>query len=56
MSATTYFADAAFGGPDWLRWFILGVMILGTILGALFFAGRSDHDPSVYSQIGRAHV
>ena len=49
MSATTYFADAAFGGPGWLKWFILAVISLGIVLGGLFFAGRADHDPSVYS-------
>ena len=49
MSATTYFADAAFAGPGWLKWFILGVIALGIVLGALFFGGRAHHDPSIYS-------
>ena len=28
MSATTYFLGAAFGGPGWLKWFILGLIAL----------------------------
>ena len=49
MSATSYFIDAAFGGPGWLKWFVLGVIVLGCGLGALFFAGRANHDPTLYS-------
>jgi len=49
MSATTYFIGAAFGGPDWLKWIVLGFITLAIVLGALFFAWRTDHDPSVYS-------
>jgi hypothetical protein len=49
MSATTYFLGAAFGGPGWLKWFILGVIALGIVLGALFFAWRADQDPAKYS-------
>ncbi len=49
MSPTDYFAGAAFGGPAWLRWAMLGVMVLGVALGGFFFAGRADHDPGVYS-------
>jgi hypothetical protein len=49
MSPTTYFIDAAFTGPGWLRWVMLGVMLLGIGLGAVFFAGRAERDPAVYS-------
>jgi hypothetical protein len=49
MSATTYFIDAAYGGPVWLKWAVLGFMVLGIALGVLFFAGRAHQDPSVYS-------
>lgn len=49
MSATTYFIGAAFGGPDWLKWVVLGFMVLGIALGAVFFAARAEHDPSIYS-------
>ena len=49
MTPTTYFIDAAFTGPDWLKWAMLGVMLLGIALGGLFFAGRANHDPSIYS-------
>lgn len=49
MSATTWFADAAFGGPEWLRWLMLAVIVSGIALGALFFAGRAEHDPRIYS-------
>jgi len=49
MTATTYFLGAAFGGPDWLKWAMLGFMVLGLILGMLFFVGRAEHDPRIYS-------
>ncbi len=49
MSPTDYFAGAAFGGPAWLRWVMLAVVLLGLVLGALFFAGRAGHDPGIYS-------
>ena len=49
MSETTYFIDAAFGGPGWLKWFVLDVIAFGVVLGAFFFAGRANHDPSIYS-------
>jgi len=49
MSPTSYFIDAAFSGPDWLKWVMLVVIIFCIGLGAIFFSGRSDHDPSVYS-------
>jgi hypothetical protein len=49
MSSTHYFADAAFGGPGWLRWFMLGVIVFGIGIGALFFAARAHHDPKIYS-------
>jgi hypothetical protein len=49
MSPTTYFFDMAFGGPAWLRWAMLGVIVLGCALGALFFAARADRDPAIYS-------
>jgi len=49
MSATHYFQDAAFGGPDWLRWVMLAVILLGTGIGAVFFSARGRHDPRIYS-------
>jgi hypothetical protein len=49
MSATNYFADAAFSGPDWLKWAMLGVIFLGIGIGAVFFAERAKHDPNVHS-------
>jgi hypothetical protein len=49
MSATSYFLDAAFSGPAGLKWVMLAVIILGIGLGAIFFAARSNHDPSIYS-------
>lgn len=49
MSATGYFAGAAFGGPEWLRWVMLAVILLGIALGAVFFTGRAHHDPKIYS-------
>ncbi len=49
MSATNYFTDAAFGGPGWLKWAMLGVIFLGIGVGALFFAARANHDPAIYS-------
>ena len=49
MSPTTYFVGAAFGGPDWLRWAVLAVIVLGLGVGAVFFAARANHDPTVYS-------
>ncbi|HJP03850.1 MAG: hypothetical protein QF897_05575 [Gammaproteobacteria bacterium] len=49
MSATNYFANAAYGGPGWLKWFILGVIVLGIGVGVLFFSERAKHDPNVHS-------
>lgn len=49
MSPTTYFAGAAFGGPEWLRWSVLAVIAAGIALGALFFAARAERDPGIYS-------
>jgi len=49
MSATNYFADAAFSGPDWLKWAMLCVIFLGIGIGAVFFAERAKHDPNVHS-------
>ena len=45
MLPTTYFIDAAFTGPDWLKWAMLGVMLLGIALGGMFFADYrwTDH-------------
>ena len=33
MSATNYFLNAAYGGPDWLKWVVLGFIALGAVLG-----------------------
>jgi len=49
MSPTAYFAAAAFGGPEWLRWAMLAVIALATALGGVFFAARAEHDPRIYS-------
>jgi len=49
MSATHYFSGAAFGGPGWLKWLMLAVILLGIALGGLFFAARANHDPKIYS-------
>ncbi len=49
LSATGYFSGAAFGGPDWLKWLVLLVIVAAVVLGALFFAGRANHDPGKYS-------
>jgi hypothetical protein len=49
MSATDYFIGAAFGGPGWLKWVMLGVIIFGIGLGAIFFTERAKHDPAIYS-------
>ena len=49
MSATNYFADAAFSGPDWLKWAMLCVIFLGIGIGAVFFSERAKHDPNVHS-------
>ena len=49
MEPTHYFAGQAFTGPDWLRWAMLGVIVLGIALGGMFFAARADHDPKIYS-------
>ena len=49
MAATNYFTGAAFGGPAWLKWAILGVMLLGLGIGAVFFTERAKHDPNVHS-------
>jgi hypothetical protein len=49
MSATDYFIGAAFGGPGWLKWVMLGFIIFGIGLGAFFFTERAKHDPAIYS-------
>jgi len=49
MSATHYFAGAAFGGPAWLKWVVLGIIIAGIGIGALFFSERAKHDPQRHS-------
>jgi len=49
MSQTSYFAGAAYGGPDWLRWVMLGVIVFGIGVGALFFALRAHQDPKIYN-------
>jgi hypothetical protein len=49
MSATTYFANTAFGGPAWLKWVMLGLIVFGLAIGALFFSERAKHDPHVHS-------
>ena len=49
MEPTTYFAGTAFGGPEWLRWLMLAVIVTGLGFGAVFFGARASHDPSVYS-------
>ena len=49
MSATSYFTDAAFGGPGWLKWVMLAVIFIGIGFGALFFAERGKRNPNIYS-------
>jgi hypothetical protein len=49
MSPTNYFANAAFGGPPWLKWAMLGVIVLGIVNGAFFFSERAKHDPNRHS-------
>jgi uncharacterized membrane protein YbhN (UPF0104 family) len=49
MAPTDYFLGAAFGGPEWLRWVMLAVIVLGLALGSVFFNVRAAHDPSIYS-------
>ena len=49
MSVTSYFIGTAFSGPVWLKWVMLAVIVLGIGLGAIFFAARANHAPSVYS-------
>jgi hypothetical protein len=49
MSATTYFANTAFGGPAWLKWVMLGLIVLGIGIGTVFFTERAKHDPNVHS-------
>jgi hypothetical protein len=49
VNPTDYFAGAAFGGPGWLRWAMLGVLLLAVALGAVFFAEKPKHAPQVYS-------
>jgi len=46
---TQYFAAQAFGGPGWLRWAMLGVIVLGLLLGGVFFAARARRDPNMHS-------
>ncbi len=49
LSPTAYFANAAFGGPGWLKWLMLAVIGLSLGLGGWFFAARAEHDPGQYS-------
>ena len=49
MAPTEYFAGAAFGGPAWLKWAMLGVMCIALVNGAFFFSARGRHDPAIYS-------
>jgi hypothetical protein len=49
MSATHYFDGAAYGGPPWLKWAMLGVILFGIGVGAVFFTERARHDPNVHS-------
>lgn len=49
MSATHYFPGAAFGGPEWLKWVMLCVIVAGIGIGALFFTERARHDPNRHS-------
>jgi hypothetical protein len=49
MQATDYFSGTAFGGPSWLRWAMLAIILLAIALGAVFFVARSSHDPKIYS-------
>jgi hypothetical protein len=49
MSPTNFFAGAPYGGPGWLKWAMLGLIIFAIINGALFFIERTKHDPNVHS-------
>ena len=49
MTPTNYFIGAAFGGPDWLRWAMLAVILIGIGFGAVFFGARANHDVRIYS-------
>lgn len=49
MTPSTFFTAAAFGGPEWLRWLMFGVIVVGLGLGAVFFVARGKHDPNIYS-------
>lgn len=49
MSATNYFVDAAYGGPGWLKWAMLAVIVAAIINGAFFFSERAKQDPNLYS-------
>jgi hypothetical protein len=49
MSATNYFIGAAFGGPEWLKWVMLGVIVFAIANGAVFFGIRAKHDPARYN-------